>query len=158
MPVAQTDIKIDKGVYLSAQLRSNGSARELAQYVVDVLPIFRKHLNFSDNITIRIANIKSKGTFGQYWSTEEKVVVRPCKNVLKFFSHLAHELVHAEQYHECRLVTEFVGRRWEKLWYGQCVRRVSYRNLPWEKEAFDRQDEIAKKVFNEFFPQFSNGE
>lgn len=155
MSIAKTDIKIDRNVYISAQLRTKGSVNVLAQHVVDALPIFKKYLNFSDNVIIRIANIKSKGTFGQYWSTENKVVVRPCKDVLRFFSHLAHELVHAEQYHECRLVTEFVGRRWEKLWYGQSVRRVSYRNLPWEKEAFERQDEIAKKVFDELFPQFA---
>lgn len=155
MSIAKTDIKIDRNVYISAQLRTNGSANVLAQHVVDALPIFKKYLNFSDNVIIRIANIKSKWTFGQYWSTENKVIVRPCKDVLQFFSHLAHELVHAEQYYECRLVTEFVGRRWEKLWYGESVRRVSYRNLPWEKEAFERQEEIAKKVFDELFPQFA---
>jgi hypothetical protein len=148
--IKQTDIKIDRNVYLSAQLRSNGSANILAQHVVDALPIFKKFLNFSDNVKIRIANFKAKGTFGQYWANDELVIVRPSRDVLRFFSHLAHELVHAEQYHECRLSVVFANGRYAKLWYGEEVRRTRYENLPWEKEAFARQDEIARAVMEKF--------
>jgi hypothetical protein len=161
MSIKKSDVKIAKNVYLSAQLRGNGSANILAQYVIDALPIFRQFLNFSEDVTIRIANFKAQGTFGQYWSGQKLVVVRPSKDVLRFFSSLAHELVHAEQYHEGRLqvlrtINGYVRHYKEKNDDNEQVVKSkgktynAYRNLPWEVEAFSRQDEIARAVMRRF--------
>jgi hypothetical protein len=61
---------------------------------------------------------------------------------------LAHELVHAEQYHQGRMDWNggwnyWMGTRWST---NQGTTYNAYRELPWEKEAWGRQEELAKEV------------
>jgi hypothetical protein len=65
---------------------------------------------------------------------------------------LAHEMVHAEQYHQGRLKNEYIsGKGWVHEWNSELNTNKgttyrAYRNQPWEVEAFDRQEGLAKIV------------
>jgi hypothetical protein len=62
---------------------------------------------------------------------------------------LSHEMVHLQQYCEGRLDSNSVTR----YWHGKvfCEDNVEYEDLPWEKEAFERQSKLTDIVFNRLF-------
>jgi hypothetical protein len=61
-------------------------------------------------------------------------------------------MVHAEQYHQGRLKNEYIsGKGWVHEWNSELNTNKgttyrAYRNQPWEVEAFDRQEGLAKIV------------
>jgi hypothetical protein len=57
---------------------------------------------------------------------------------------LAHELVHVKQYARKELVDMCSGnyQMWNKVMYNENL--VGYKNLPWEKEAIEREKELYK--------------
>ena len=75
---------------------------------------------------------------------------------------LAHELIHARQYALSELKTDIyeMGMGWRQLWagpvefgaHGKYIKGhgrglTNYRKLPWEKEAYSRQIELAAKFW-----------
>ncbi len=71
------------------------------------------------------------------------------KDMIEF---LCHELVHIEQ-------TEIGWLSWDEdacalAWFGlpmqftQTIADAEYRNLPWERDAYRRQDEVIRAVWN----------
>lgn len=123
-------------------------AREFSQLAADAFPLFADHLNFPSNIRIIVRYFKGNRR-GCYIEGLKTAFLTPRARTKKgFVSTLAHELIHAEQYHTGRLVNK--GRR-EKWWDGKPVGNKGstydrYRDLPWEIDAFGRQDEIALAV------------
>ena len=67
------------------------------------------------------------------------VVIRPDRNLTTVGMTLAHELVHVKQYARKELVDMCSGnyQMWNKVMYNENI--VGYRNLPWEKEAIERE-------------------
>ena len=64
---------------------------------------------------------------------------------------IAHELVHAEQYHTGKLKKKYVQRKgWLHHWNGSPGKKgttyKAYRDQPWEQEAWSRQMYLAEKV------------
>lgn len=55
---------------------------------------------------------------------------------------LAHELVHVKQYARKELIDMCSGnyQMWNKVMYNENI--VGYKNLPWEKEAIEREKEL----------------
>jgi len=80
------------------------------------------------------------------------VVINPLFKWESFFNTLAHELVHAEQFYQGRLETVFVKNKgWLHHWKGEINTSKgktynSYRNQPWEKEAFERSPILCRQV------------
>jgi hypothetical protein len=64
---------------------------------------------------------------------------------------IAHELVHAEQYHTGKLKKKYVQRKgWMHSWNGTPGKKgttyKAYRDQPWEQEAWNRQMYLAETV------------
>ena len=64
---------------------------------------------------------------------------------------IAHELVHAEQYHTGKLKKKYVQKKgWLHHWNGTPGKKgttyKAYRDQPWEQEAWNRQMYLAEKV------------
>lgn len=155
--IHRTDRHIGGNIYLSASSLLNPRYRNRALVVASMvnrsIDVFRKYLDFPEDIKIRIAPIKGKnnGTCHQ-----NGVIVLRCTLAwdlaLEVF---AHELVHAEQYKQGRLKTNWVyGKGYVTSWNGDRVNNKgttykSYREQPWEQEAWGRQYELAEKVHQE---------
>ncbi|UKA12897.1 hypothetical protein [Photobacterium damselae] len=81
-----------------------------------------------------------------------EILIRNRKSIHDMIETLAHEMVHAQQVKEGRLVCVSAECR---LWNGKPYAKNSkqsyqeYRNLPWEKEAFERQAELACEILNQ---------
>ena len=122
----------------------------IAELIKLMEPEFRKILDFHEDTTFRVTAIRKRTTNGQYFPLQ-RVVELDCRLPLSFaVSTLAHELVHAEQYHQGRLTNKSLNGRWTRYWNDQHVvvgsTYKAYRALPWEKEAFDREQELASQA------------
>lgn len=154
MHIKTSDKAVYRGIYMSIQASRNynDEAKELAFIVKNSLPLFRKFLDFPEDILVRIGT--KRGSIKGSYSDKHKTIFL---NISKFdyddaMTTLAHELIHAEQYKQGRLKQKWQARRgYLNLWNGEEVRNKgmtynSYKKQPWEAEAFARQDELAKKV------------
>jgi hypothetical protein len=156
--IKSTDICVNakNNIYVSRDLTYGRRKRPAAVQVATdsiktFLPAFRTLLDLPDDVLFRIARIKGKYG-GLYMSTTKTVVIDPLYKYESFLNTLAHELVHAEQYYQGRLEAVFDKKKgWLHHWKGEINASKgktynSYRNLPWEKEAFDRSGPLVKKA------------
>ena len=134
-------------------------------YLKETLPIINRYikvldkvkLNFFEilelpyNVSINFKPIRSKIIVGQYNSCDNQAVIDARLSKVKFKDGLltiCHELVHAEQYHRGCLYSDEKNFYWRgRKWDNAKESSVDYYNLPWEKEAYKRQEEIYKKIF-----------
>ena len=156
--IKQTDICISKepAIYVSRQLvygkKKRTSNVDCAKTVIKKsVPILSKLLDLPDNLIFRLS--RSKGRFtGKYNHDERMVWINPNYAWDRILETLAHELVHAEQYNQKRLEAVFLAKKgWVCQWNGEVNTNKgstynSYRNQPWEKEAYNRQKKLADQV------------
>jgi hypothetical protein len=122
------------------------------QLVERALPILKTLLKLP-SLSIRVAPIKAKNMKG-YYQSESKLVTVDCRLEPKeLIEVLSHELVHAEQYHSGRLMKKYLKRKgWMHYWNGTIGSKgttyKAYRDQPWEKEAWGRQEDLAKLVID----------
>jgi hypothetical protein len=117
--------------------------------VKKALPEFRKLLDIG-NVSIRIAPIKGRFD-GRFWSTSNWIELDSRLEWDRALETMAHELVHAEQYHTGKMALKKVKGRWLRSWNGEYMKGKAssyeaYRKLPWEIEAYDRQAGLAEAV------------
>lgn len=155
--IRKTDRHIGRNIFIAAGAlitqRKRNKTLAIATLVNRSLDLFRQHLDFPHDIVIRIASLKKKahGRYNQNGSLEININ-QPRAQILIT---LAHELVHAEQYKQGRLVQKFKDHEgWVHSWHGTQVPNKgttyeAYRRLPWEVEAFKRQRPLALKVAKE---------
>ena len=128
------------------------TAYPIAELIKSTESAFRDLLDFAEDTTFRVTAIRKRTKYGQYWS-KLKTVELDCRLPLATaIQTLAHELVHAEQYHQGRLAASqsAASGDWNQYWNGEHVKvgtgYKAYRALPWEKEAFDREQELASQA------------
>lgn len=156
--IKSTDICINakNNIYVSRDLTYGRRKRPAAVAVAEdtingSLPVFRTLLDLPDDLVFRLARIKGKFA-GLYVSGVKTVIINPLYKQKSFLNTLAHELVHAEQFYQGRLETVFVTNKgWLHHWKGEINTNKgktynSYRNQPWEKEAFERSITLCEKV------------
>ena len=120
---------------------------------------FHTLLDFDKAVTIRLCKIKGRRVNGRYKSGYKLVELEYVSNIKEMMEWLAHELVHAEQYHQKKLEGVWIsGKGWANKWKGQVITNkgttyTAYRNLPWEEEAFTRQKALAEVVYDRLTKQ-----
>jgi len=126
-----------------------------ADRLVAALDCLRNLLDLPADLRVVIKPIAKKTTRGCYWHHNNTIWVDPrTENVRALVETLAHECVHAEQYKQGRLAQVWDNRKgYIYQWCGQInfnkgTTYAKYREQPWEVEAFDRQEALAKTVFN----------
>jgi hypothetical protein len=141
-------------IYVSQGVRSNkmraNNAMKVVLAIENTLPAFKQLLSIPDNIKFRICTFKGS-VRGMYMNDTKTVCITPMSKWENVMLTLAHELVHAEQFHTGRLEHVKIPRKGYRFaWYGSVgskgTTRNAYLNQPWEKEAFGRQQELADKV------------
>lgn len=146
-----TDVKIADNVFLSRQLYNSHAkthyVMHLGPKIVEAVKILSRLLDVPDDFRVRICNIKAANTNGRYYGTLGVAEVEPRFDVKTMIRTLAHEMVHAEQYKQKRLMWVQGAQYWngeKNTNKGSTYAR--YRAQPWEVEAFSRQDELADIV------------
>lgn len=113
--------------------------------IVNATRYLKTVLNIRGHEKIILKPIRG-ATTGLHFSSGN-IFVDPRNTITNVVETIAHELVHAEQYNMGRLANSTSAYR---LWNGTAYQPPrnynEYRNLPWEKEAFDRQGELAAKA------------
>ena len=156
MSISMTDVKVSKNVLMSRQLYNTN--RELydnyARYAQSEVEILSKVLNVPENMYVRVCGIKARNVNGRYLALTKTCEVDPRKtySYRSFIRVLAHEMVHAEQFHENRLMWSAQNRSF--MWNDELSKNKGttykrYRGQPWEVEAFGRQDDLAEIVFKQ---------
>lgn len=75
------------------------------------------------------------------------VVIKPRKNLKDIGLTLAHEMVHVKQLAKGTLKTRKTG---SYIWAGKRYsKKTEYLNMPWEIEAFSKQELILRRAFEE---------
>lgn len=159
--IQYTDKRVNKDLKIYRSLQSFqkiyiNQANRVQALIEKALPILKSKLNFDDKVCIRIACIKARKVNGYYnHGTKTAEIDFRLFNPLDIVRVLAHELVHAEQYHECRLVNAWDSRkkRYAFEWYGEKTNQgttyKAYRDQPHEIEAWTRQESLAWDVVAE---------
>jgi hypothetical protein len=151
--IHQSDKHIGGEIYLSASSYLNkrylSDTLTVAMVVNRSIDIFRNYLDFSKDVKVRIAPLRGRD---EGRCSERGVIELDCRlSWSKALEVLAHELVHAEQYHQGRLKHRMSKGRWMHYWmgsrsFGKGTTYRAYRKQPWEIEAWGRQAELAEKV------------
>jgi hypothetical protein len=151
--IKSTDKMVSKGIFMSASAiyTHTKTAKVIALMIKRSLPEFRKQLDLPRDVQFRVAPIKAKNTNG-YYMVEGKLAVIDCRlGWAKALEVIAHELVHAEQYHTGKLKKKYIQRKgWLHHWNGTPGKKgttyKAYRDQPWEQEAWNRQMYLAETV------------
>ena len=151
--IKSTDKLRGKRVYMSlSAIYTHSKNAELVKDIIHkTMPEFRKLLDLPSDLNFRVAPIKARSTNGSY-DSDYKLVNIDCRlPYAKALEVLAHELVHAEQYHTKKLKKKFTGRKgWLHYWNGEVGKKgttyKAYRDQPWEQEAWGRQAGLVEKV------------
>jgi hypothetical protein len=147
--IKSTDRQIYPNIYMALSCIYNSTYKpeqcaEIGTTIKKAMPMLYKMLKVKPGIKVRVAPIKARHTRGSYYHGSRVIVIDP-RFPDSFLHTLCHEMVHAEQYDEGRLEWCGVHR-----WHGAPVRTgstyASYRNLPWEVEAYERQDGLAAQL------------
>jgi hypothetical protein len=109
-------------------------------------------LDLAGNEQVILKPIRSLKTTGMHVEDGEnlnKIFVDPRYSVLRVLSTIAHELIHAEQYFTGKMsIQDGYFRAWNGKGYQMPKSYDEYINLPWEKEAFERQDDLGSDAFS----------
>ena len=143
-------------IYVDASLKAD--VKNLANLIYRLMPHFRKELDLPRNITLRLAKTKKRSNNGVWFNHVKTAVLDPRRKISDVLNTLSHELIHAKQYHTGEL--SYDVKAMHNTWQGELVKSkgatfASYRNLPWEKEAFGRSSEI---LFNTLIRAYEAGD
>jgi len=110
-----------------------------------------KILTFSKDVTIVLDKIAGRNWYGAFDEYDNKAYIRYRNNFKSMLPVLAHELVHAEQFHTVRLYFKNVKGNFIPYWNGRKntsnEKANYYYNQPWEVEARYRQEILAVQVY-----------
>ena len=149
--------KSDK--YVSSNVVVSPSAmkrKHIINLVIHAESVLKRHLSYDSGVVIRITPIRSRNVNGRYWERSKLVELDSRLGSMQTLEVLAHELVHAEQYHTGKLKSSDLGLKiWDNTTYANRTNYRSvkgykkYRDLPWEVEAWDRQSVLANQVLTD---------
>lgn len=155
MYIRKTDKEVVEGIFMSVSSLYNKKIQNKADTIRCLIqasiPEFKKLLNLPAGLRFRIAPIKGRFS-GRYNDDLRLVELDSRLNWDHAMLVLAHELVHAEQFHENRLENKFIPRHgyayfWNgKRWNGKGSTLKAYMAQPWEKEAYERQTGLVEQV------------
>jgi len=162
--INSTDVRIEKNMYVSLQAKYKfpGTVQMFKEVVKsaketvlkDMLARIEHKSGYS--VVFYLSNLKTNNTQGQCFIFGKKIIVQLAPklvgNVNIMAEILGHELVHAEQFLTGKL-------KWVKdAWYWGDRKAISkgttyaaYRQLPWEVEAFARQEENKAIILEHYF-------
>lgn len=109
------------------------------------LNLLREVLDVPEDLEVIVGDFQFNGV---YHNDQKLIQLSTCDITV-----LAHEMVHAEQYHTGRLqdMWDSKTQSWLSVWEGNIIQDAQpdtnyeeYLKLPWEVEAFDRQGDLVE--------------
>lgn len=93
--------------------------------------------------------IKNIATYGNCMMTESNrhfdLQIKRGLNVFDLITTVCHEMIHVKQYARKELSLSYSGSNmWKKKHVAE---NIEYRDLPWEKEAFAKEEALAIECF-----------
>lgn len=135
-------------IYVSSQVFYNkdlyAKAEEQIKFIKKSLKFYKTLLSLPKGITFRLGSVK--GSVNGYYVGKSKVLGLDV-NLLDYALVVSHELIHASQFYTKKLNV----KQGTFYWNGSKVNKKgttynSYRNQPWEVEAYDGQANLTRKV------------
>lgn len=134
------------------EIEVNGRTRS-KKFVEAMLPSMIRQLGLErcrKALLIRVAN-ECDGEAGltvdlSKWTGTYLVVLTPNRNLVQLGLSLAHELVHVKQLASGLLKQTRNGHTWAGKRYSK---KTPYLDMPWEIDAFSRQELILRRAFEE---------
>ncbi len=126
--------------------------------IVNKYDEIKQHIHLPRGLSIHLRPIRS--VYGKaYYTTEEKnersyrsywMEIDVRQDDETFYDTLLHELVHIEQFYERRLEDPGIPEHFK--WKGKVMEIKScfleeYNELPWEKEAIERAENLVEIIF-----------
>lgn len=137
------------------------TANKFVDLIKSNLDIIVPMLDLPERITVQVRPLKGY-TNGLWTNMTKTLSIDPRKtNMDDLVKTFFHELVHAEQHHKGKLQRKLdeTARRYRDYWEGVPYSRPSnmrsksryqkYLNLPWEKEAFEREKTLTVQFIKE---------
>ena len=130
-----------------------GSARS-KKFVEAMLPSMVRQLGLEKSrkaLLIRVANECEGDTEGMTidlskWTGAYLVIIKPKRNLVQLGLTLAHEMVHVKQLAKGLLKQKRSGHTWLGKMYSK---KTPYLQMPWEIEAYSKQEMILRRAFEE---------
>ena len=135
------------------EIEVEGSARS-KKFVEAMLPSMVRQLGLEKSrkaLLIRIKNETEGETEGMTidlskWTGAYLVIIKPNRNLVQLGLTLAHEMVHVKQLAKGTLKQRRSGHTWLGKMYSK---KTPYLEMPWEIEAFSKQELILRRAFEE---------
>lgn len=154
--VKHGELEVDTRLLASRSFKSFSGLTDTIGVLQRAIPILRRHLSVSKDLTVVLRPIKD-GVQGQWCLdigpvTKEWIEIDPRRpSIALIVETLCHEFVHAEQYHTGKLSMRKEGPVWMGSLYQYETSHTTYdqyRDQPWEKEAYDREQPLAHFVMD----------
>jgi len=134
------------------EIEVEGSARS-KKFVEEMLPSMVRQLGLEKSrkaLLIRVKN-ETEGDEGitidlSKWTGAYLVILKPKRNLVQLGLTLAHEMVHVKQLARGTLKQMRSGHTWLGKMYSK---KTPYLQMPWEIEAFSKQELILRRAFEE---------
>lgn len=141
-------IKISDSIRYGRYQHMKAQAQAIFNLIDRAMPHARKIMDLPDSLNFIIRPMGGKYNGGYNFRYKQIGLDPRRSNIGTILSTLMHELVHAEQYHTGKLTQTNLRTQ---LWNGEAVNNKgttyeAYRKLPWEAEAFARQEVLAKQI------------
>lgn len=146
--------RITDRVYTTRYLHNNkyDSLLNTANLLEKALVHYHTLVDFGQDVNIALCGMNSL-IDGIYDPNTKYVEVNYRYTGYSLLSVVSHELVHAEQYHQGRLITTRYKNGYKYMWEGResFIEDGSYHTVewPWEREANDRQDGLSLVICDE---------
>lgn len=133
---------------------SNKNAAEHAARVTSAtLHVLDQHVLIPDDVRYVITKIRNSTTMGQFCPLTKQVLIDSRVDDRDLIRVICHESVHVDQVSRGDLSWNNADVVWQGVLYRNCnqysVRQ--YRATPWEAEAFDKQEMLARMVEKTIF-------
>lgn len=160
--IKQSDVEVDTNVYVSHQVKYStiNSQKKIEEFRKmckaakrTLIPKINAKVKKKLPIRFVLRHIKANGVAGRCLGNKKYICIEIDfginGNLKRMAKTMAHELVHAEQYMTGRLEWNMSKACWmweKKKCLNMGSTHNSYMNQPWEKEAYERQDQGASEL------------
>lgn len=115
--------------------------KRIEKYINDILYSFLPRIRRLVHVEITIVNECDEELYGVCWGDKQSIeitLVRKGLTLDEMMHNLAHELVHAKQYLKGELSP------YKHMWKGKDYSECSYLTLPWEQEAYEKEEDLYR--------------
>lgn len=136
------DLLVANSLLYGKEYKDTPLLQESIEVVSKIIPFLKKKLKVSKKVKVVLRPIRGDGNLGRFCDGNIIEIDPRTESLFETVEVLCHEFVHAEQHNLGKLTW---GRDGELRWMKKTV-EGDYMDLPWEKEAHERDKILASMV------------